>query len=60
MPDTRKLRKRKANCRAKVRYEKSKTAEHAARIRTEKIGYPIRVYKCDICGAWHLTSNQPR
>lgn len=47
-------------CRDKNRYDSAHEAEHA-RIECERArGQRLRIYDCDDCGGWHLTSGRDR
>jgi hypothetical protein len=50
-------------CTGKARHKDEAAAEQAAR-RSEwaedRDGAPLRSYRCDYCGRWHLTSRAPR
>lgn len=44
--------------RPKILFESSKKAENFIRYNAKNIphGYKLRVYHCDCCGGWHLSS----
>lgn len=48
----------KANCKRKVRYKNDVSAVEALkRINLhKKLGKPYRVYKCNVCSGFHLSS----
>lgn len=50
-------------CGGKTRYKDEAAAELAI-VRSEWArdgeGSPLRTYRCDYCGRWHLTSQPPR
>ncbi len=50
-------------CGGKTRYRDESAAELAIRNSEwarEDGGGPLRTYRCDYCGRWHLTSQPPR
>lgn len=51
----------RANCRLKVRYEDYESARTVASRVKNQCGhrFPPRVYACDICAGWHLTTKTP-
>ena len=47
-------------CQAKRRYDTREDAEEAARTCTTSDRRTLRVYRCDYCDGWHLTSKPER
>lgn len=47
-------------CLAKNRYDTREDAEEAARACTANGRRALRVYRCDYCDGWHLTSKPER
>lgn len=47
-------------CLAKNRYDTREDAEEAARTCTTSGRRSLRVYRCDYCDGWHLTSSPGR
>jgi hypothetical protein len=48
-------------CRRKRRYPTAESAAHACAVSRSKINdgyFPVRVYQCDQCSYWHLTSRR--
>jgi len=43
-------------CRKTVYYSKEEAQDMIRYINENRVGKEITVYKCDICGFWHLTS----
>lgn len=50
----------KKACTSKVRYDTREDAEEAARTSRFAGGKTLRVYRCDYCDGWHLTSKPER
>jgi len=50
----------RATCQSKTAYASEQEAEAAGQ-RARRVGKTIRVYKCAVCGCWHLTrgGNEP-
>ena len=47
-------------CQAKRRYDTREDAEEAAHACTTSGRRTLRVYRCDYCDGWHLTSKPER
>lgn len=49
-----------AACKGKRRYNKEMEAISVCINASAKRGTPLRYYKCDLCGGWHITSKQKK
>lgn len=43
-------------CQGKIAYASRQEAEDAG-YRSRRVGKRLDVYKCDVCGCWHLTKS---
>ena len=55
--------RRRRMCTGKVRHKDEAAAEaaiHRSEWAEDATGAPLRAYRCEYCGRWHLTSRAPR
>ncbi|MFT8331888.1 hypothetical protein [Bifidobacterium psychraerophilum] len=50
---------RRCNASSKIMYQDQGAARRAAEESRIQRGVELWVYRCDLCGSWHLTSRQP-